>query len=205
MVAGINVLHCHAWAEVVQGVFRVLRAHLRFAGIEPERPDAIAAVTVCDLRPDVLAGLGICRVVIAHEGRTLVDLVPKGEVKRQRPGTAHEQPPPVHLSVVDAVGVHSGPNGNHELDSQLAELVNHRLRVRPLGGIKSPLALTGPMEVIDDDDGERESATLVLARDLEKLVLGPVTELALPEARSPLRQHGGKPGHLGIAADDLGR
>jgi len=49
------------------------------------------------------------------------------------------------------------------------------------------------MEVIDDDDGERESATLVLARDLEKLVLGPVTELALPEARSPLRQHRGSP------------
>ena len=61
------------------------------------------------------------------------------------------------------------------------------------------------MEEIADDHRERQTPPLVLARDLEELVLVPVAQLGLPEAGGPFRQHRRKARGAYEVAHDVGR
>ena len=109
-----------------------------------------------------------------------------------------------HLGVVLAGRVHRGPDRDHQLDAELLQLGHHGGRVGPLGRVELPVALPGPVEVVDDDHRQRQPAALVLARHAQQLVLGLVAELALPEPRRPLGQHRRAADRLAVGADQRG-
>ena len=144
-------MHLGARAQVEQVALGVLGERLGFAGVEPECPDPVPAVTLRNLFPHVAARLGVGRVVEAHEDLALGPLVPERHVERQGPHVADQQPTAVHLVVIFAVRVYGGPDRDHKLDTERAQFVHHGLRVGPLCGVELPLALAGPMEEVDDD------------------------------------------------------
>ena len=59
------------------------------------------------------------------------------------------------------------------------------------------------MEEIDDDQVQRQAPALVFPRHGEKLLLGLVTELALPEAQAVFGHHGYGAGDRGVGGFDL--
>ena len=183
MLARVDALHLRALAHEVPGALGVVGEDLRLAGVEPERPDPVAAIAVDDLLPDVAASVGVGRVVEAHERLPVGALVPERHVQRQARRGSDQKAAPVHLLVVGAAGVDRRPDRDHQLDTEPAQLVHHRLRIRPLGQVEPPLALARPVEVVADDHRQRKTAALVLARDLEQLLLGPGS--ATCTARNP--------------------
>ena len=71
--------------------------------------------------------------------------------------------------------------------------------------VELPVALVGPVEEVGHDHRDGQVAPLVLAGYLEQLVLGPVAQLALPEAHGELGHHRHGAGGAGIGLFDLGR
>ena len=170
MLPGVDALYLSALAREVPGVVGVVGEDLGLARVEPERADAVAAIAVGDLVPDVAARFGVGRVVEAHEGGA-VGALSRTPGEAAGPPCCDQEAAPIHLGVVVAVRVHRRPDRDHELDAELSQLVHHRLRIRPFVRVEPPLALVRPVEVVADDHRERQAASLVLAGDLEELVL----------------------------------
>ena len=189
--------------EVVAEVLRLLRPELGLAGVEPPGPDPVLEVVLPDLRPDVGAGLRVGRVVEGHQRAPGRAPVPDGQLDADAPLVVDQQAELFHLRVVLAVGVDRGPDRHHQLHAEPVQFSDHRPGVGPLLRVELPVALAGPVEVVGDDDRERQPAPLVLAGDAEQLVLGLVAELALPEARGPLRQHRRAPHRLAVLAEQV--
>lgn len=61
------------------------------------------------------------------------------------------------------------------------------------------------MEEVRHDHGQRQTTALVLAGNIKNLLLAEVAQLALPEARGPLRQLRGVPDGVSVVRHDLGR
>ena len=95
------------------------------------------------------------------------------------------------------------PDRDHEFDPELGELGDHR-RVRPELVLEPVVAHLWPVEEVGDDDVQRQAAALVLARDLEELLLVPVAELALPVAEAVLGHHRRVPGGVGVGGARVG-
>ena len=79
-----------------------------------------------------------------------------------------------------------------------------RRRVGPGHGIELPVAHLRPVEEVDDDDGERQAAALVLAGHRQQLVLRVIAQLALPEAGCPLGQQWSVAGGVNVVPQDAG-
>ena len=109
-----------------------------------------------------------------------------------------------HLFVVLAARIDEGPDGHHQLRARLVDLADHGLRVRELVVIEAPVALQRPVEEVHHDHVQRKAALFVLAQDGEQLVLGPVTQLALPEAHAVVGHHRAVAGGVGVGMLDLG-
>ncbi len=62
-----------------------------------------------------------------------------------------------------------------------------------------------PVEEVAHDGAQRQPAPLVLPCHVEEFVLGAVAQLALPEARRPLRQHRRTSRHRAVAPLGVGR
>ena len=129
--------------------------------------------------------------------------VPDRQLHAEAALVRDEQAQVVHLGVVVARRVDRRPDRHHQLHAEPVEFGDHAGRVRPFLGVEPPVALPGPVEVVDDDHRQGQSAPLVLACHVEQLVLGPVPELALPEPRRPFRQHGRPPGDRRVPANDV--
>jgi len=150
-------------AEVVAEVLRLLRPELRLAGVEPPGPDAVLEVVLPDLGPDVGAGLGVGRVVEGHQRAPGRAPVPDGQLDADAPLVVDQQAKLFHLRVVLAVRVDRGPDRDHQLHAEPVQFSDHRPGVGPFLRVELPVALTGPVEVVGDDDRKRQPAPLVLA------------------------------------------
>ena len=183
-------------------VGEVPRVDLGLAGVEPEDAHALVPVARLDLAPDVVPRLGVGRVVVVDVGRPLLVGVDKGKEGVDAVVGADQVARRLHLPAVVALDVDAGPHRDHELDAHRLELADHGRRVGPALGVPGPVALARPVEVVDHDDRQRQAAALVLPRHLEQLLLRPVAQLALPEARGVVRQHRRVARGVGVALHD---
>ena len=189
--------------SVVAEVLRLRRPEFGLAGVEPPGPDAVLEVVLPDLGPDVGPGPRVGRVVEGHRHAPGRAPVPDGQLHADALLVVHQQAQVGHFRVVLAVGVDRGPDRHHQLHAEPLQFRDHRPGVGPLLRVELPVALAGPVEVVGDDHRQRQPAPLVLTRDAEQLVLGLVTELALPEARGPFREHRRAPGRLAVLAEQV--
>ena len=190
MQHGIDVGHLQPVAQVVAHVVGIVRIEVRLAGVEPPDLGCRAVVVVAHLLPDKVAGFRVGRVIELYVDPSLRAGVAERLMRGQASLVADEQPALPHLVIVLAVRVHGRPDGDHELDAHLFQLTHHACRIGPGLGIELPVALQCPVEVVADDDRERQTAPLVLTRDVEQLVLRAIAQLALPESRGPLGKLG---------------
>ena len=109
----------------------------------------------------------------------------------------------VHFTPVFALGADCRPDGYNRLDVHFLELVAHGLRVGPVLGVKLEVALLCPVEEVDDDSVNRDTAALVLSCDFQEYVLRLIAALALPEAGSPLGHHWAVACKIGIGCHDI--
>ena len=115
---------------------------------------------------------------------------------------ADEQIATFEFGEIFTVGIHRRPDGHHDFDAERFEFAHHRGRIRPAGRVKFPLAHFRPVEIIDDDDGHRQAAPFVFARDGQQFVLRLVAKFALPETGGPFRQHRRVAGQIGVTLHD---
>ena len=115
-----------------------------------------------------------------------------------------------HMAVIFTVFVDGGPHRNHKLHAHVVELFRHLFGIRPVFGVEFVIALLCPMEIVDHDNGKRNSQLFIFSGYLQKLILGFIPQLALPETCGPFRhlrsvpgKISQKPGYLfGAAAHD---
>ena len=94
------------------------------------------------------------------------------------------------LAVILAVLLHGGPHRHHQLHTHGVQLVAHGLHVRPILGVKAPVALMRPVEEVRDHHAHWHTAAVILARHVQQLFLRLIAKLALPEAEGEIRHHG---------------
>ena len=185
-------------SQVIAIVFKIINRVLRLRLIQPENLNTLVVVIFLDLLPYVLTCLRIGRIEldrVAHIG--VVD-----------PHTlfhAGQQSLCLHLVKVLALVVYHRPYRYHQLNAHLLELCNHCIRIRPVGRIKSPVALLRPVEEIDHDHIDRNTTTMIFSCHLKQLLLGLIAQLALPESKSVLRHHRHLTGRIRISLFDLCR
>ena len=83
------------------------------------------------------------------------------------------------------------------------QLVHHGFRIRPVGLVKFPVSLHGPVEEIDNDLIDLDAFLLILSCYREHFLLCAVTEFALPQTHAVLREHGRTPGHSCVVFHDF--
>ena len=194
----VDVADLHVRPEVVAVVVEIVIGVLRLGLIQPEHAHALVVVVFLHFVPDEFARLGVRRVVVDR-------VVHAVQRNREAALDIDEQAALAHLCIVRALVVDGRPDRDHQLDAHLLQLADHRVRVWPVLRVEAPLALERPVEEVDDDDGDRQAAALVLARHLQKLLLRLVAQLALPEAHRPVRHHRDGAGHGRVRFLDLRR
>ena len=193
----VEVADLGVGAEVVAEVVEVVDAVFGLGLVEPERLDAEVEVVLAAQVPDELPGGGIGRV---EEHARALEL----HLHVDAAFGAHEQV--VLLHGVEVLGLRRDlrPDGDHELDTEVVELVGHGPGVGPELLVEAEVAHLGPVEEVRDDHVQRQAAALVLAGHLEQLLLVPVAQLALPETEAVLRHHRGVAGRVRVRRRDLG-
>ena len=109
-----------------------------------------------------------------------------------------------HQPVILGVRRHGGPDRDDGLHPHIGQLGHQPFGIGPFVWVELPLPLPRPVEKVDHDAGERQAKLLVLAGDVQKLLLRPVAQLALPEARRPVGQFGRHPAGGEVAFEDRG-
>ena len=144
--------------------------------------------------PDVFSGLRVKRIdlnavalIIIGLGRAALGLYEKALFH--------------HGIEIFALSVNRRPYRNDDLYAHRVKLIDHSLRIRPVGLVKLPVALHGPMEKVDDDLVDLDALFLVFTGNREHFILCAVAELALPESHEALREHGSMPCHRGVVCE----
>ncbi len=114
----VEVADAEHGAEVVAVVVKVVDGVFGLGLVEPEELDSFGVVVFLDLVPDVLAGVGVERVVV---GGVALEVV----VDPDAPFGLYQVSTFPHLFKVLGAGVDGRPDGNHELDLELMELLDH--------------------------------------------------------------------------------
>ena len=194
----IDVSDLHVRSQMIAIVFKVIDGIFRLGLVQPEDLHAFVIVILFDLAPDIFAGFRIGRVKldgVAHVG--VVDahtLFHSGKKALC-----------LHLGKVLALVVHHRPHGDHQLDAHLLQLCDHGVGIRPVCRVEAPVALFRPVEEVHDDDIQRDLSAFVFSCHFQKLFLGLITQLALPEAKAVFRHHRHFSGCVRIGFLDLGR
>ena len=188
---GIEVAGLGHGPGIVAVVVKVIGAVFRLGLVQPEDAHAVVVVVLLDLAPEVGAGVGVGGVkeqgVLVHKAHLAVHaLVAAGEEALL-----------VHLPEVLALERDLRPDGDHQLHAHGLELLDHGLGIGPELLVKAEVAHVRPVEEVHDDHVHGDAAAVVLARDVQELLLVPIAQLALPEAQAVL-------GHLGRVADGVG-
>ena len=110
-----------------------------------------------------------------------------------------------HFFIVFTSEVDHRPYGNHQLDSHFLKLPDHRIRIRPIRRIKSPVSLQRPMEEIDHNHRNRKASPLVLPCHAEQFFLRLVAKFTLPVTHSIIRHHRNFSGRICICLFNLCR
>src|SRR5579859_2025437 len=160
----------------------------RLACIEPPNADAMGDVVLTDQFPDVFPGGRVRGVIEADGHRHRHTLVATGLMGINSLIARDEQASVPELWVVLRERRHSRPDGNHQLNAELSQLVDHRLRVGPFLWVKAIVAHRRPVEVVRHDHRQRQVAPGKLARDFEQFFLCAVSKFRLPESAGPGRQ-----------------
>ena len=161
----------------------VVRGKLRLRLVQPESADAEIRIIFPAFLPYVLSCTRIGRVhkhIVAMEDHLHIDT-----------GIAlHKKSLLFHLLIILAAPVHLRPDRHHHLDTHILYLTDHFFRMREILLVKTPVAASGPMVIINDKHIHGNVSLLILTRDLQYLFFIVVSELALPEAKPVLRHHG---------------
>src|ERR1019366_6806294 len=198
----IKAADFEAVAGVIADVVVVVVHHLWLNGVEPPDFDAGAKIVFAHFMPKKFPCVGMRGVKQAGDDGVVRVRVSELDEAVQTALGANEEIAALQFGKIFAVGIHRRPHGNHDLDAEQFEFAHHRGRIRPARRVELPFAHFRPVEIINHDDGHRQAAPLVFARDSEQFVLRLVAELALPETRRPLRQHWGAPGQIRVTLHD---
>ena len=191
-----DVAHLQIRADEVTIVFKLIPGEFRLGLIQPENLNTVLIIILFYLTPHILAGIRVGRIEdagVAQLSETLA-VFRAGKIAQL-----------THLLVILALAVHGRPHRNHQLHTHLVELAHHGCGIRPILGIKFPVAFMRPVEEVCHDHIERNASLLIFACDLQQLLLGLITKLALPETKAILRHHGDCPRGTGVGFFDLGR
>ena len=90
------------------------------------------------------------------------------------------------MAVVFAFLVYGRPHRHHQLYAHFMQLVRHFLWILPVTRIEFIVALLRPVEIVYDDNRQRNSKLLVFFSHGQNLVLRFITQPALPEACRPM-------------------
>ena len=85
------------------------------------------------------------------------------------------------------------------------QFLYHGLWIGPVGRVKFPISLMGPVEEIDDDNVNGKALPLVFPGHVQKLLLGLIAQLALPEAQPIFGHHGHGAGNGPVGLYQFGR
>ena len=194
----IEVADLEVRPQVIAVVVEVVDGVLGLCLVEPEGADPQVVVVAAAEVPEGRTGLRVGRV--EEDARSL-----ERHLDVDAALGAHEEVAPLERVEVLRVDRHLRPDRHHELHPELLELGHHRRWIRPELVVEPIVAHRRPVEEVSDDDVQRHTTPVVLAGDVEQLLLVPVPQLALPVAEAVLRHHRGVPGRGRIGAADLGR
>ena len=129
----------------------------------------------------------------------------KLQARLNAPVTANQVAFFPHFRIVFRFPVHRGPDRHHQLNAQRFQFLHHGIGVRPIGGVKFPFALFGPVKEIHHNHIDGQTPALVFPCNGEQLLLGLIAQLALPEAQAVLRHHWNRAGDRPIGFQNLRR
>ena len=174
----------------------VVYPQIRLGVIQPEGVDAQIVVVPSAYLPDIPPSLGVEDVDLHAVPLEIVGL-------ESATLSAHEQALLPHGPEVFRAPVHGGPYGDDHLDAHGVQLLHHGFGIRPVGLVKLPVPLDGPVEEVDDDLIQLDALLPVLPGHGEDLLLGAVAQLALPEPHQVLREHPRPAGDGGVIEQDI--
>ena len=195
---GIDISHLSRRPLEIAVIVKIISGKLRLRLVQPEDPDALVIIILSALVPDVFPGAGIGGV---EEGA--VSVVEHGHIHALV--RLHQKALLLHLLIVLAAKIHLRPYGNHQLHAHFLQFLRHGLRIREKLLVEAVIAHSGPVEKVADDHVHRDASSLILPRHVQKLLLIPVAQLALPEAKAVLRHLGSGSHRPSIGLLDLVR
>ena len=182
----IHVAALQRRSRIVAVIVKIIRTVFRLSLIQPEAADALLIIIFLTFLPHKFLCARMGRIVedcISHPCHVvLIAAVRIDQI-------AHL----IHGTEILAALIDGRPDRDNCLDSHLFQLFYHCFRIRPVSRLKLEVALSGPVEEIDDDGIHRQASSLVLSRHRQKLILSAVTQLALPVSKTILRHHRGTP------------
>ena len=160
----------------------LVRRKLRLCFIQPECADAEICIIFLYFLPYILSCSRICCIQ--------KDIIPMEQHLYINTCVAlYKESLLFHFFVIFTSPVNLRPDGNHRFDAHLMQLIDHRLRIREIFFVKTVIAASWPVIVVDHENIQRNAAFFVLARHVQNLLLIVVAQLALPEAQAVLRHH----------------
>ena len=160
----IHVAALQRRSRIVSVIVKIIRAVFRLRLIQPEAADTLLIIIFLTFLPHKFLCARMGRIVedcISHPRHVvLIAAVRIDQIAHLTHGTE------ILAALIDG-----RPDRDNRLDSHLFQLFYHCFRIRPVSRLKLEVALSGPVEEIDDDGIHRQASSLVLSRHRQKLVL----------------------------------
>ena len=177
---GVDVTDADVRSFPVSPVVKVIDGVLGLGFVQPECLDSLVEIVLLCFIPNIGSGLRVGGIEM-NSVTLEVERNPCTAIASDQETLLH------HLFVVLTSPVDGRPDRHHQLDVHLLQLFHHGIRIRPVGRVKLPFSLQGPMEEVDHDEIDRQLTSFVFSCNVKQFFLCLIAKLALPEAETVLR------------------